>query len=113
MTVTSTNSTRLTELNDLFRRHRSGKGMRLITAGIAAMTAEEQTTIIARVATFDAFTEANDPHGDHDFGSFDHAGARIFWKIDAYADDSLTLGADDPTNPATFRVLTIMLADEY
>ena len=62
---------------------------------------------------FDAFTEDNDPHGEHDFGAFDHAGHRIFWKIDYY-DQSLEFGSENPADPAkTTRVLTIMLADEY
>jgi hypothetical protein len=28
-----------------------------------------------------SITDDNDPHGEHDFGAFDHAGERIFWKI--------------------------------
>jgi hypothetical protein len=40
--------------------------------------------IAERVAALDSFTEDNDPHGEHDFGSFDHDGNRIFWKIDYY-----------------------------
>jgi hypothetical protein len=31
--------------------------------------------------------EDNDPHGEHDFGAFEHEGQRIFWKIDYYAPD--------------------------
>jgi hypothetical protein len=33
------------------------------------------------VETFDVFTEDNDPHGECDFGTFDHDGDRIFWKL--------------------------------
>jgi hypothetical protein len=55
----------------------------------------------------------NDPFEEHDFGSFEHDGERIFWKIDYY-DRSLTKGSGAPSDPAqTRRVLTIMLASEY
>jgi len=67
-------------LNDCFRRSLSGGGERLLTAGIAALPPEEQAAILAKVIAFDAFTEDNDPHGEHDFGSLDYDGNRIFWK---------------------------------
>jgi hypothetical protein len=61
----------------------------------------------------DSFTEDNDPHGEHDFGAFEHEGARIFWKIDYYAPD-MEHGSENPADPKqTVRVLTIMLASEY
>lgn len=65
---------------------------------------------------FDAFTEDNDPHGEHDFGAFGIEGIpeKIFWKIDYYADACGTFGSEDPADPARcFRVLTIMLASDY
>jgi hypothetical protein len=55
----------------------------------------------------------NDPHGEHDFGSFVLAGRNFFWKIDAY-DTEMRFGSPDPADSAkTTRVLTIMLAEEY
>jgi uncharacterized protein DUF3768 len=100
-------------LNDSFRRSLSGGGKRLVTAGIAALPPQDQAGILAKVMAFEAFTEDNDPHGEHDFGAFDHAGRRIFWKIDYY-DPSLEFGSENPADPAkTTRVLTIMLAEEY
>jgi Protein of unknown function (DUF3768) len=66
---------------------------------------------LAAVQRFDAFTPDNDPYGEHDFVTLD--GEKLFWKIDTYADGSLTHGAEDPTDPAAMRVLTIMLAEEY
>lgn len=77
------------------------------------MPVDGKAVILARVMTFDAFTADNDPHREHDFGSFEHAGERIFGKIDAYSDDRLKYGVEDPTDPSTVRVLTIMLAEEY
>jgi hypothetical protein len=58
----------------------------------------------------DAFTPDSDPYGEHNFGSFEHNGIRVFWKIDYY-DRNLEYGSEDPSDPAqTTRVLTIMLA---
>jgi len=33
---------------------------------------------------FDNFNADNDPHGEHDFGSFELEGEKLFWKIDLY-----------------------------
>ena len=59
------------------------------------------------------FTNDNDPHGEHDFGSFEIEGETYFFKIDYYALD-MDGGSEDPADPEkTTRVLTIMRADEY
>jgi len=109
----STLSPALSALNDAFRRSLSGGGKRLMTAGVAALPASDQAAILAKVIAFEAFTEDDDPHGEHDFGAFEHGGQPIFWKIDTY-DASMEFGSEDPADPArTVRVLTIMLADEY
>jgi hypothetical protein len=103
---------RIAELNDLLRKTFIG-GRIVITAGIAAMPEPDQAAILAKVQAFDAFSPDNNPHGQRDFGSFSHNGARVFWKIDYY-DPSLTCGSEDPADPAkTARVLTVMLALEY
>jgi hypothetical protein len=66
-----------------------------------------------KVQTFDVFSEDNDPYAKHDFGSFEFAGEKCFWKI-SYYDKSLAYGSDDPADETrTTRVLTIMLASEY
>ncbi|MGZ5042816.1 MAG: DUF3768 domain-containing protein, partial [Usitatibacter sp.] len=50
---------------------------------------------------------------EHDFGSFEAEGEKIFFKID-YFDRTLTHHSPDPADPAvTERVITIMLAEEY
>ena len=65
------------------------------------------------VSAFDSFTEDNDPYGEHDFGSIDCLGKKLFWKIDCYA-PNMESGSPDPTDTKqTVRVLTIMLANEY
>jgi Protein of unknown function (DUF3768) len=99
-------------LNDAFRTTMTG-GQVLITAGVDALPCDVKAMVIRRVATFADFNPDNDPHGEHDFGSFALAGRKFFWKIDYY-DANMEFGSDDPTDPSkTTRVLTIMLAQEY
>ena len=99
-------------LNDAFRRSFSG-GKVVMTAGVAALPDMVKANALLEVARFDRFTPDNDPHGEHDFGSFDLCGRKFFFKI-AYYDLNVEFGSDDPGDPAkTTRVLTIMLAEEY
>jgi Protein of unknown function (DUF3768) len=100
------------DLNDAFRRTFIG-GAVMITAGVEVMTDGERRSLLERVRTFETFSEDNDPHGEHDFGSIEEGGARSFWKIDYY-DRTMNAGSPDPADPSvTTRVLTIMLAEEY
>jgi hypothetical protein len=69
----------IAELNDTIRRTGSG-GTVVVTSGIAALPEEAQGRILVLVATFDAFTENNDPYGEHAFGSFDFGEQTIFCK---------------------------------
>jgi hypothetical protein len=99
-------------LNDAFRTTMTG-GKVLLTAGVDALPSDVKAMVIRRVATFSEFTADNDPHGEHDFGSFEIAGRKLFWKIDYY-DAAMEFGSEDPADPSkTIRVLTIMLAEEY
>jgi hypothetical protein len=110
--TTDSKADRIRELNDAFRRTFIG-GAVMITAGVEAMPLDQRRSLLEKVRNFDAFSEDNDPHGEHDFGSVDEAGVRCFWKIDYY-DRKTEFGSPDPADPAvTTRVLTIMLADEY
>ena len=100
------------DLNDWFRCTLEG-GNVLLTAGIVALGEDMQARIIEAVRTFDDFTPDNDPHGEHDFGSFEIDGERIFFKLDYY-DLTRAMHSENPTDPSlTERVLTIMLASEY
>jgi hypothetical protein len=102
----------IAELNDAFRRSFTG-GQVFVTPGIRAVLSDTQAAITERVRSFDEFDADNDPYGEHDFGSFDHGGQKIFWKIDLY-DRNYEFYSPDPTDPAkTNRVLTILLAEEY
>ena|SRR5438067_9591660 len=103
---------RIRRLNDEARMFFTD-GTIFFTRGIADLPTPNQAAILERVRTFDEFTPANDPYGEHDFGSFDHNSDRIFWKIDCYDRDTQR-GSPDPTDPrVSKRILTIMLASEY
>jgi len=109
----SENTKKIAALNDLCRTAMGIAGRLVQTAGICALPLEVQSAIRQKVECFSDFTPDNDPHGERDFGSFEHAGERIFWKIDYY-DRTLSFGSEDPSDPKqTIRVLTIMLASEY
>jgi hypothetical protein len=105
---------RIRDLNDSFRKtFDPALGRVMLTAGVNDLPHDVRATAIRRVATFDAFDGDNDPHGEHDFGSFDLADHKFFFKLDYY-DPRLEYGSDDPADPAkTTRVLTLMLAEEY
>jgi hypothetical protein len=94
----------------------AGRGLRckvMLTSGISGDTPEFCAAVMKVVGEFDAFTEDNDPHGEHDFGSVIVEGQTIFWKIDLY-DENYEFGAENPADfKTTRRVLTIMLASEY
>jgi hypothetical protein len=100
-------------LNDELRRNIGGTGRALITPGVAALGPGAVAKIVQTIALFDDFHHANDPHQEHDFGSFEVHGETIFFKIDHY-DKSLAAHSPDPSDPSvTERVITIMLASEY
>jgi hypothetical protein len=110
--TTVSNTKRIRELNDNFRRTFVG-GAVMITAGVEAMPVEQRRSLLAKVRAFDSFTEDNDPHGEHDFGAVDEGEVRCFWKIDYY-DREITMHSDDASDrTVTTRVLTVMLAEEY
>ena len=110
------NSTRkrIRALNDAFRKTLDPTlGRMMLTAGVNDLPSDLRAMVMRQVAIFDAFTTDNDPQGEHDFGSFDLAGRKFFFKVDYY-DPRLEFGSDDPADPAkTTRVLTLMLAEEY
>lgn len=115
--MASTKATEITQLNDRFRRgDPSVPGQRFITAGVIHLLKQLDIpveTLIQKIAQFDDFNDANDPHGEHDFGAFELQGHHLLWKIDAY-DNNYNMGSDDPTDLSkTRRVLTIMLAEEW
>lgn len=106
------NTDRIRALNDAFRTTFIG-GQVMMTPGVDELPDCVKAEVITRVRTFKAFTADNDPHDEHDFGSFDLVGRKFFWKLDYY-DRELKHGSENPADPdQTVRVLTIMLAGEY
>jgi len=109
-------ATRIAALNDAFRKSPLDRrrGKLYMTAGVNAHGPEFVARAIAAVIAFDAFTNDNDPHREHDFGGFELDGEKLFWKINYYSTDDPDLGSEDPSDPdKTERALTIMLAEEY
>ena len=107
-----TQADRIRALNDEFRQ-KITSNFAVITPGVAALGKTAVDWIVKTIAVYDDFCQANDPHLEHDFGSFETDGQTIFFKINYY-DRALTLHSPDPANPSvTQRVMTIMLAHEY
>lgn len=75
----------------------------VMTCGIDALEDAEKFEALTAVKSFDAFTEDNDPHGEHDFISVTlKSGTKCFWKVDDYnGHDGIRC------------VVTLLLADEY
>lgn len=110
---------RIAELNDRLRTALGiccgVPGMVLTTRGITTLEDDAKVRVLQAVRAYRSFSKDDDPFGEHDFGAFDVIGVgRVFWKIDYYADTSCKFGSEDPSDPdKSFRVLTIMLAEEY
>jgi hypothetical protein len=99
-------------LNDRLRQN-FAEGKAVMTSGVAALGGEAVARIVKTIAVYDDFCHANDPHQEHDFGSFEADGHTIFFKIDYY-DKNMEFHSPDPADPkVTQRVITIMLAEEY
>jgi hypothetical protein len=107
-----TKAARIRALNDKLRQHLRG-GIAVMTPGVAALGQVAIDRIVKTVTVFDDFCHANDPYEEHDFGTFEADGQKIFLKIDYY-DKTLTYHSPDPADPSvTERVITIMLVEDY
>src|SRR6266850_6711133 len=95
MSITDTD--RIRALNDDLRQHLLNGGA-VITAGIAALGPEAVARLVQTIAVFDNFCHANDPHEEHDFGSFGFHGVDVLFKID-YFDKSLSFHSPNPADP--------------
>jgi hypothetical protein len=97
-------------LNDSLRKTLVGGR---VVATCPVVQSGELGRILQQVRNFDMFDDNNDPHGEHDFGSFKFNDETYLWKIDYY-DREMAAGSPDPANPSvTTRVLTVFLASEY
>ena len=105
-------STRIRALNDELRRFGRG-GRIMVTLGIQSLGVRTVAHILAAVAAFDAFTDDNDPYGEHDCAILPVDGIEVLFKIDYY-DRDLLYHSPDPSDPAvTQRIMLVMLATEY
>ena len=103
---------RIRALNDRLRTMFEG-GASYLSAGIDALPSVERVGIITAVRAFDAFTEDNDPWGEHDCATLTVGGHEVMFKVDYY-DAKMRGGSPDPSDKAvTRRVLTILLTSEY
>lgn len=107
MDVDIERATKIAALNDKFRQFSPFNVF--MTSGVQDMP--DTMGLMQAVRDFDQFTEDNDPYGEHDFGSLDWHGEKVFWKIDYY-DQALEYGKD-PLDFECKRVLTVLLASEY
>ncbi|CAN5328544.1 hypothetical protein BH09PAT4_BH09PAT4_06520 [soil metagenome] len=98
---------KIAERNDAHRKSMTGC---IVTRRVAEL-APLMNDIFVRVRDFSDFNEDNDPYYEHDFGSFEILGIKIFWKIDYY--DQELKYVCDPLDPMCRRQLIIMRAEEY
>jgi hypothetical protein len=109
---TQTASRRIRTLNDNFRTTFVG-GTVCFSQMVAQLPLDLKAQAVLAVQAFSAFDADNDPHQEHDFGSFQLAGETYFFKLDYYNLD-MSGGSEDPADPSvTKRVLTIMHVSEY
>ena len=77
-------STAIAAFNDAFRKSPFDRslGKTFMTSGMSALGPLFVARALSAVAAFDTFSADNDPYGEHDFGSFELDGEKLFWKID-------------------------------
>ena len=103
---------RIRTMNDNFRVTFVG-GTIVFSQAVAELPLDLKARAILAVQAFGAFDADNDPHREHDFGSFQLAGDTYLFKIDYYNLD-MSGGSTDPADPyVTNRVLTVMHVSEY
>jgi Protein of unknown function (DUF3768) len=69
------NHVKIQELNDKARSNFLRCRV-MVAQGVQGL--DDIAAILDKVRAYNVFTEDNDPHGEHDFGSFQHKGETIF-----------------------------------
>jgi Protein of unknown function (DUF3768) len=91
--------------------HRGGE--MLLTQSVSDLPPMVVAAALEKVAAFTDFNKANDPHGEHDYLSFDLCNREFVFHI-AYYDLTLEKASPDPADPnVTKRVGTLMLTHEW
>ena len=110
-------STEIATANDTFRksilRGKRTDGKAVMTSGIQALGSLTHAYIFQRIINHSHFPNGDDRYGEHDFGVIEAIDwfPKIYWKIDYYENSDIEYGTEDKIN--CYRVLVIMLADEY
>jgi len=115
---TDNNSTaQIRALNDKFRQTFDNKiGKVIITHGVGCLNINQLQQLIQAVKQFNDFNEDNDPWQEHDMGRIELFDEKFFFKIDYFDSQRYEqgIGSEEPENiHKTFRVMTIMLVNEY
>ncbi len=112
------NARRIQTRNDAFRAAiltspDTEKGGRCnATQGVHGLPPDAKMAIFIAVRDYKTFDTEDDPYGEHDFGVIELTGLpKVYWKIDYYESEACEFGTEDRVN--AYRVLVIMLADEY
>lgn len=106
------------QLNDLMRTNMpaslvGSKNRAVFSGSLTGADTEFKNAALNAVRDFRAFTEGNDPYGEHDMGTVEVGGEQIMFKFDYYAPD-LMHGSEQPWNAAeTVRFLSIFYAGDY
>lgn len=95
-------ATQVALLNDRFRKTFTG-GRVLVTASVQASPHLDVILDGVRRYEFNG-TDGNNPYGENDFGSFEVAGDKYFFKIDYY-DADLRYHSPDPLHDSRFAEL--------
>ena len=95
-------------------------GMCTVTRGVHDLPDDAKARVLLAVKNYNDFNEDNDPHGEHDFGVVELVGIpKVFWKIDYFESEKMDIpedpdwGENEEDFINAYRLLTIMLADEY
>lgn len=107
----------LQKQNDVFRKSvllsPQKNGECVIGADIHSLDDNQKNNLFLAVAQYSDFNEDNDPYNEHDFGTIELPDIpKVMWKIDYYADNTCTFGAEEPSK-GCYRVLSIIYAHQY
>ncbi len=108
--------TDIAKTNDMYRQSIGFVKMRnfeiVVTQGVVE-TFDSFDDVLTEIREFDNFTPDNDPFGEHDFGKIVVDGHKMYWKIDYFDLDRQFHSPDKYSVDLTFRVMTVMLREEY
>lgn len=100
--------------NDEFRKNpHPSKGILVKTAALSLMGDEFFQKAWKAIQEFDSFSKDDNPWGERDFISVTIDSEKVFAKFDYFANSNMNEGTEDASLPTTWRVFTIMLAEDY